>query len=100
VSQTLGNPKEQLVVVGSWPGLTQKLRPGNSQWLACEYAGCICVTIVVPMVAAVADSNNTKKTMIFFIFPKYMDMKYLSSTFYRLFTLLLYVIRDKISKIP
>ena len=37
------------------------------QCRVCEYAGCIwiVVVIVVPMVTAIADSNNIEKTRIF-----------------------------------
>jgi hypothetical protein len=75
---------------------TLSLSPVYSpQCEGCEYAGCIwiAVVIVVPMVATAADSSSTEKTMILLI-SNYKDRKYSSSTFYRLFTLFLYVIRD------
>ena len=94
-------PRRQKVDEGSWPGVTHlEIIPSVRQCEACEYAGCIwiVVVIVVPMVATAADSSSTEKTVIVFI-NNYKDRKYLGSIFYRLFTLFLYVIRDKLSKI-
>ena len=50
------------------------------QCRVCEYAGCIwiVVVIVVPIVTAIADSNNIEKTRIFFI-SNYRDIRYLTT---------------------
>ena len=62
--------------------------PLLAQCRVCEYAGCIwiVVVIVVPIVTAIADSNNIEKTKVFLI-SNYKVVRYLSSTFYRSFTL-------------
>jgi hypothetical protein len=90
-------PSVHLWTVGFWPGVTHVVSIPSilPQCEGCEYAGCIwiAVVIVVPMVATAADSSSTEKTMILLI-SNYKDRKYSSSTFYRLFTLFLYVIRD------
>jgi hypothetical protein len=49
----LGGPP-LIEIVGFWPGVTHVLVPNTYlQCEACEYAGCICVVIVVPVVTAI-----------------------------------------------
>lgn len=54
--------------------------PLLAQCRVCEYAGCIwiVVVIVIPIVNAIADSNNIEKTRIFFI-SNYRDIRYLTA---------------------
>src|SRR5215216_2354678 len=55
---------------GSLPGVTHRwveLPSSNEmslQCVACEYAGCICVVIVVPMITAIADNSSTENRPI------------------------------------
>ena len=54
--------------------------PLLAQCRVCEYAGgiCIVVVIVVPIVTAIADSSNIEKTRIFFI-SNYRNIRYLTT---------------------
>jgi hypothetical protein len=77
-------PKKQVVDEGSLPGVIQAEVSGDvlPQCVACEYAGCICivVVIVVPTVTAIADSSNIEKTRIFFI-SNYKDIPFIGYLF-------------------
>jgi hypothetical protein len=55
--------------------------PLLAQCRVCEYAGCIwivVVVVVIPIVNAIADSNNIEKMRIFFI-SNYRDIRYLTA---------------------
>jgi H+/gluconate symporter-like permease len=55
--------------------------PLLAQCRVCEYAGCIwivVVVVVIPIVNAIADSNNIEKIRIFFI-SNYRDIRYLTA---------------------
>jgi hypothetical protein len=46
--------RTQTVIDGSWPGVTHLVPndalSGTAQCVACEYAGCICIVVVIVVV--------------------------------------------------
>jgi hypothetical protein len=44
-------PSSHLVIDGFWPGVTQRSNPsGPAQCETCEYAGFICIVVVIVVV--------------------------------------------------